>query len=179
MPSSSPSPSHGLCSHLRHLRHRLLLLPGTETCLKIGGKLEYDIHAASGFMGTNYGYGENLRGDFASDTWGKRARAASPWTPVRKPSWARCADTWSELRLHDPSRRRQLDRQRRQLRHRPCLHRAGRLPHRQDRLAVLDLHGLRGRHHRRRSGCSLRPVRHAPDRLHLHGRQRLLGRDRS
>ena len=50
-------------------------IPGTETCLKIGGKLEYDIHAASGFMGTNYGLGEDLRGDFASDTWGKRARA--------------------------------------------------------------------------------------------------------
>lgn len=50
-------------------------IPGTETCLKIGGKLEYDIHAASGFMGTNYGLGEDLDGDGESDTWGKRARA--------------------------------------------------------------------------------------------------------
>ena len=70
-------------------------IPGTETCLKIGGKLEYDIHAASGFAGTNYGLGEDLDGDGESDTYGKRARARITWTPVRKPKWAPCAATWS------------------------------------------------------------------------------------
>jgi len=50
-------------------------IPGTETCLRVGGMVQYDIHAASGAMGTTYGLGENLRGDAASDTWGKRARA--------------------------------------------------------------------------------------------------------
>jgi len=50
-------------------------IPGTETCLRVGGFVQYDIHAASGFMGTNYGLGEDLEGDAASDTWGKRARA--------------------------------------------------------------------------------------------------------
>jgi hypothetical protein len=50
-------------------------IPGTETCLKIGGFVQYDIHASSGRMGTNYGLGEDLDGDGESDTWGKRARA--------------------------------------------------------------------------------------------------------
>jgi len=50
-------------------------IPGTETCLRVGGFVEYDIHAASGFTGTNYGLGEDLDGDGESDTWGKRARA--------------------------------------------------------------------------------------------------------
>lgn len=50
-------------------------IPGTETCLKIGGFVQYDIHAGTGFAHTNYGFGENWKGDFASDTWGKRARA--------------------------------------------------------------------------------------------------------
>ena len=60
----------------------------------------------------------------------------------------------------------------------PRLHRARRLPRRQDRLAVLDLHRLFVGRLERRSR-SLRSVRHAPDRLHLHRRQRLHRCDRT
>ena len=166
-------------------------IPGTETCLKVSGYIRYDIGMGAFGLTDVLDKKDFANGEFnTNDTYDKRARfqlRVDSRTETELGTLRTYAavnfqwDTGSTGQLRPSTTTFGFNNGftiRVQLGRRTCLSRTRRLPHRQDQLAVLDLHRLcrrrdPRRHHR------LRPVRYAPDRLYLHRRQRLQRRDRS
>ncbi len=165
-------------------------IPGTETCLKLSGYIRYDIGVGRHGLQNVVDKEDSSTDDDFNDTYDKRARFTlradarqeTELGTLRGPALPRTTSTSAAAKNQRPSRTATALTVRPPRRHRhrpePRLYRAWRLPHRQDQLAVHDLHRLFVRRHERRPRC-LWSVRHAPDRLYLHRRQRLQRRGRS